>query len=159
MKSDIRNVPAIELRENCVSMTDPLIYWKLMKLIHMSSSILGLLHWTLIPDHSITGYNHDFLNGLSLHGCMQECENLIPTCLEIDYSKTGRCVIGTIFPLLAPLKSDTNYDLYYYCEMRITNGKYSCVYWFILYVCMYVWYISYLNRLPSGISNHVPSKI
>ena len=61
---------------------------------------------------------------------MQECENLIPTCQEIDYSKTGECVIGTISPLLATVKSGPIYDVYFYCEMRTTNGKYSCVYLF-----------------------------
>ena len=93
----------------------------------MSSFISGLLHWTVIPDHSIPGYNHAFLDGLNIQECMQKCESLIPTCQEIDYSKTGECVIGTIFPLLAPMNFGPSYDLYFYCEMRITNGKYSCV--------------------------------
>ena len=96
----------------------------------MCLSVSGLLHWTFIPDHSVPGYNHAFLEGLSLLECMQQCENLIPTCQEIDYSKTSVCVIGTISPLLVTLKSDTNYDLYFYCEMRTTNGEYYWVYRF-----------------------------
>ena len=89
----------------------------------MSISISGLLHWILIPNHSVPGYNHAVLYGRSLQECMQECENRIPTCLEIDYSKTDVCVIGDIHPLLAPLNTGPDYDLYFYCVMRTTNGK------------------------------------
>ena len=94
----------------------------------MSPFPSGILHWTLIPDHVI--YGHNYTAGqpvLSRKECMQECENLIPVCLEAKYKKDGVCFIGTISPWLVPISYNVEFDMYLYCEMRITNGNYFCL--------------------------------